>query len=57
MAVLPNGGAVDSRLKAKHFTHSVRLLEYQHAGHAVFGQPRSAEDPHLGDLTKEGGSI
>jgi uncharacterized protein len=53
----PMSEQVDARLKSEHFTHSVQLLEYQDAGHAVFGQPRSSDDPHIADLTKEGGSI
>jgi uncharacterized protein len=53
----PMSEQVDARLKSEHFTHSVQLLEYQDAGHAVFGQPRSSDDPNIADLTKEGGSI
>jgi uncharacterized protein len=46
-----------ARLKAEHFKHAVKLLEYPDAGHAVFGQPKSADDPHIEDLTRDGGSI
>jgi dienelactone hydrolase len=53
----PMSEQVDARLKSEHFSHSVQLLEYPDAGHAVFGQPRSSDDPHIADLTKEGGSI
>ena len=53
----PMAEQVDARLKSQHFTHPVQLLEYQNAGHAVFGKPRSSDDPQIADLTQEGGSI
>jgi len=52
----PMSEQVAARLKAKHFTHPLQLLEYPDAGHAVFGKPWDPNDPHFADLAKEGGS-
>lgn len=53
----PMSEQMDARLKFKHFSHSVQLLEYPDAGHAVFGQPVSSDDPHIAELAKLGGSV
>jgi len=46
-----------ARLKALHFKHPVELLEYDNAGHAVFGQPYDPANPRISTLTEYGGTI
>jgi dienelactone hydrolase len=46
-----------ARLKALHFKHPVELLEYDNAGHAVYGQPYDPSNPRISTLTEYGGTI
>jgi dienelactone hydrolase len=52
----PMAEQVAARLKAEHFAHSVQLVEYSDAGHAVFGRPLDPDAPAFANLAKEGGS-
>lgn len=45
-----------ARLKAKRFPHRVELLEYDGAGHGVFGPPVDGADPKYSTLGMLGGS-
>ena len=53
----PMSEQVTARLKAQHFKHPVQLLEYDDAGHAVYGQPYDPANPRITSLTEYGGSI
>ncbi|THD61330.1 acyl-CoA thioester hydrolase/BAAT C-terminal domain-containing protein [Phenylobacterium sp.] len=46
-----------ARLKALRFKHPVELLEYDGAGHAVYGQPYDPSNPRISTLTQYGGTI
>jgi uncharacterized protein len=48
---------VAARLKANHFRFRVELLEYEDAGHAVFGPPLERTDPKYPTLNSVGGSL
>jgi dienelactone hydrolase len=53
----PMAEQVAARLKVKHFRFRVELLEYQDAGHAVFGPPLERSDPKYPTLSSVGGSV
>ena len=53
----PMSEEVAARLQAKHFKHRVQLLEYEDAGHAVYGQPLDPSNPRIASLTELGGTI
>jgi uncharacterized protein len=52
----PMAEQVAARLKAKHFHFRVELLEYDDAGHGVFGPPVPIDDPKYPTLGSIGGS-
>ena len=52
----PMSQQVVARLRAKGFRHPVQLLAYDNAGHAVFGPPVPADNPHFANLGSLGGS-
>ena len=52
----PMSEQVVARLKAKGFRHPVEFLAYSDAGHAVFGPPVPADNPHFDNLGSLGGS-
>lgn len=53
----PMAEQVAQRLKAQRFKPPVQLLEYDDAGHAVFGGSWNADNPGMADWPKLGGSI
>ena len=52
----PMAEQVAARLKTKGFTHPVQLLEYDDAGHALFGVPVDKANPAYPTLASLGGS-
>ncbi len=52
----PMAEQVAARLKAKGFVHTVKVLEYPDAGHAVFGPPVDPANPAFPTLGSLGGS-
>ena len=52
----PMSEQVVARLKSKGFRHPVAFLAYDNAGHAVFGPPVAADNPHFADLGSLGGT-
>jgi dienelactone hydrolase len=52
----PMSEQVVARLKAKGFKHPLMFLAYSDAGHAVFGPPVPADNPHFSNLGSLGGS-
>jgi uncharacterized protein len=53
----PMSDQVAERLQAQHFKHPVQLLEYDAAGHAVFGPPLDPASPRLAALAGDGGTV
>jgi dienelactone hydrolase len=53
----PMAEQMAARLKAKGFRHRVELLEYDDAGHGVFGPPVPRDDPKYPTLGSLGGSM
>jgi dienelactone hydrolase len=52
----PMAEQVAQRLKAKGFKHGIQLLEYDDAGHALFGPPADPASPNYKSLASLGGS-
>lgn len=53
----PMSEQVAARLQARRFKHPVQLLEYDGAGHAVYGQPLDPANPNLASLAEMGGTV
>lgn len=53
----PMSEQVAARLRAKGFRRPVELLEYDDAGHAVYGQPYDPSNPRIASLADLGGTV
>ena len=53
----PMSEQMAARLQARRFKHPVQLLEYDDAGHAVYGQPLDPANPRLASLAELGGTV